>query len=137
MPRTPSTDLQYLSGFANEFASEALPGSLPQGCNSPQQVPRGLYAEQLSGTAFTMPRHEQRRSWLYRIRPSALHPRFERLARQPLIAAGALPTPNRLRWNPQPLPTEPTDFIDGSRRCPEWCEHLPVRRQPLDAARFL
>lgn len=113
MQRTPCEDLQYLSGFANEFASQALPGSLPQGCNSPQQVPYGLYAEQLSGTAFTVPRHEQRRSWLYRIRPSALHPRFERLARQPLTAAGAVPTPNRLRWNPQPMPAEPTDFIDG------------------------
>nr|WP_314489280.1 homogentisate 1,2-dioxygenase [uncultured Pseudomonas sp.] len=113
MQRTPSADVQYLSGFANEFASEALPGSLPQGCNSPQRAPYGLYAEQLSGTAFTMPRHEQRRSWLYRLRPSALHPRFERLARQPLAEADGQITPNRLRWNPQPLPTEPTDFIDG------------------------
>ncbi|MNC51345.1 Homogentisate 1,2-dioxygenase [compost metagenome] len=84
MNRDTSPDLHYLSGFGNEFASEALPGALPVGQNSPQKVPYGLYAELLSGTAFTMTRSELRRTWLYRIRPSALHPRFERLARQPL-----------------------------------------------------
>ncbi|WP_028696552.1 homogentisate 1,2-dioxygenase [Pseudomonas cremoricolorata] len=113
MQHAPSSDLQYLSGFANEFASEALLGALPMGQNSPQRVPHGLYAEQLSGTAFTMPRHEQRRSWLYRIRPSALHPRFERLAQQPLAAGIGAVNPNRLRWSPQALPEAPTDFIDG------------------------
>ncbi|MBM3107539.1 homogentisate 1,2-dioxygenase [Pseudomonas sp. P66] len=105
--------LDYLSGFGNEFASEALPGALPVGQNSPQKAPYGLYAELLSGTAFTMTRSESRRTWLYRIRPSALHPRFERLERQ--LAGGPLGpvTPNRLRWSPQPIPSEPTDFIDG------------------------
>lgn len=72
--------LDYLSGFGNEFASEALPGALPVGQNSPQKAPYGLYAELFSGTAFTMTRSEMRRTWLYRIRPSALHPRFERLS---------------------------------------------------------
>src|SRR5690606_3567723 len=62
--------LDYLSGFGNEFASEALPGALPVGQNSPQRCPYGLYAEQLSGTPFTAPRAQNRRSWLYRIRPS-------------------------------------------------------------------
>ncbi|HEU6455982.1 MAG TPA: homogentisate 1,2-dioxygenase, partial [Roseateles sp.] len=58
-----------MSGFANEFATEALPGALPAHRNSPQRVAYGLYAEQLSGTAFTAPRSHNRRSWLYRIRP--------------------------------------------------------------------
>ena len=72
--------LAYESGFGNEFATEALPGALPVGQNSPQRCPYGLYAEQLSGTAFTAPRGANRRSWLYRIRPAALHRgRFGRL----------------------------------------------------------
>lgn len=69
----------YQTGFANEFATEALPGALPVGHNSPQRAPYGLYAEQLSGTAFTAPRHTNRRSWLYRIRPAAMHLPFERI----------------------------------------------------------
>ncbi|MDE2614756.1 MAG: homogentisate 1,2-dioxygenase, partial [Burkholderiales bacterium] len=64
---------RYQSGFANEFATEALPGALPEGRNSPQKAPYGLYAEQFSATAFTAPRHVNRRSWLYRIRPAAVH----------------------------------------------------------------
>lgn len=110
---TSSREPAYQSGFGNEFASEALPGALPVGQNSPQKVPYGLYAEQFSGTAFTVPRSEARRTWMYRIRPSAAHPRFERLQRQ--INGGALGpvTPNRLRWNSFEIPQEPTDFIDG------------------------
>lgn len=107
--------LKYQSGFGNEFATEALAGSLPEGRNSPQKVAHGLYAEQISGTAFTAPRHSNLRSWFYRIRPAAMHTPFELMADtqfhnrfddQPV-------TPNRLRWDPRPLPTEPTDFIDG------------------------
>ena len=71
---------RYLSGFGNEFATEALPGALPVGQNSPQRAPYGLYAEQLSGTAFTAPRGANRRSWLYRIRPAAVHRPFARIA---------------------------------------------------------
>ena len=67
---------RYLSGFGNEHATEALPGTLPEGRNSPQEPPRGLYTEQISGTPFTAPRGHNRRSWLYRIRPSAMHPTF-------------------------------------------------------------
>src|SRR5215218_5193426 len=67
------TDPDYLSGFGNHFATEALPGALPEGRNSPQRPAFGLYAEQLSGTAFTAPRQENRRSWLYRLRPTADH----------------------------------------------------------------
>ncbi len=107
--------VDYLSGFGGEFASEALPGALPRGRNSPQHCPYGLYAEQLSGTAFTAPRHANRRSWLYRIRPSAAHGAFEPLPADPF--AGAHPcapaSPNQLRWDPLPLPEAPTDFIAG------------------------
>src|SRR3546814_7767946 len=71
------TTLQYQTGFGNNCATEALPGALPQGRNSPQTCPYGLYAEQLSGTAFTVSRAESRRSWLYRIRPAALQKRSE------------------------------------------------------------
>jgi len=112
----PQTDEPgYLSGFGNEFATEALPGALPQGRNSPQRCAYGLYAEQFSGTAFTAPRHANRRSWLYRIRPAVTHQPFERFAH---VALDEPPSdvpvsPNQLRWDPLPLPEEPTDFIDG------------------------
>jgi homogentisate 1,2-dioxygenase len=105
----------YQSGFGNEFASEALPGTLPEGRNSPQHAPYGLYTEQLSGTAFTAPRAANRRSWLYRIRPAAVHRAFTRIDCRRLTSCfGEMPTsPNRLRWNPLPIPSEPTDFVDG------------------------
>lgn len=103
---------QYLSGFGNEFSSEALPGALPVGQNSPQKVPYGLYSELLSGTAFTVARSEARRTWLYRIRPSAHHGQYHRLGRQLGSELGPV-TPNRLRWNPSPFPETPTDFLDG------------------------
>lgn len=107
--------LSYQSGFANEFASEALAGVLPVGRNSPQKVPYGLYAEQLSGTAFTAPRHVNRRSWLYRLRPSAVHKPFEPLAHATFHNRfdEAPATPNQLRWDPRALPAAPTDFVDG------------------------
>src|SRR5690606_30672121 len=105
-------NLEYLSGFGNQSSSEALPGALPVGQNSPQKVPYGLYTELLSGTAFTVPRSEARRTWLYRIRPSAKHRKYQRLERQLDSALGSV-TPNRLRWNPAPTPQAATDFIDG------------------------
>lgn len=118
MIRDTSPDLHYLSGFGNEFASEALPGALPVGQNSPQKAPYGLYAELLSGTAFTMARSELRRTWLYRIRPSALHPRFERLARQPLTAPLGPSTPTACAGAPSPyLPSPP---ISSKAGCPWW-----------------
>ena len=75
-----ATVLSYQSGFGNEFATEALPGTLPEGRNSPQRAAHGLYAEQISGTAFTAPRHQNRRTWCYRIHPGAQHAPFELLA---------------------------------------------------------
>ncbi|NWB89593.1 homogentisate 1,2-dioxygenase [Pseudomonas agarici] len=108
-----ATTLAYQSGFGNEFSSETLSGALPVGQNSPQKAPYGLYTELFSGTAFTMARGETRRTWMYRIQPSAKHPAFARLDRQ--LAGGPLGavTPNRLRWSPLEIPAEPTDFIDG------------------------
>ncbi len=108
-----SADLAYQSGFGNEFSTEALPGALPVGQNSPQKAPYGLYAELFSGTAFTMVRSEARSTWMYRIQPSARHPAFVKLARQLAGGGQGAVTPNRLRWNPLPMPVEPTDFIDG------------------------
>jgi homogentisate 1,2-dioxygenase len=106
-----------MTGFGNHFATEAVPGALPVGRNSPQHVPFGLYAEQLSGTAFTAPRAENRRSWLYRLRPTAMHAPYRPCARPSRLRSGPFdevpPSPNRLRWNPLPLPAEPTDFVDG------------------------
>ena len=108
--------IAYQSGFGSEFATEALEGALPVGRNSPQRPPYGLYAEQLSGTAFTVPRHANRRSWLYRIRPAVLHGAFEPFP-QPLLATAPFDetqtSPNQLRWDPFPLPDAPTDFVDG------------------------
>ena len=107
---------RYLSGFGNEFATEAVAGALPVGRNSPQQAPLGLYAEQLSGTPFTAPRAELRRSWLYRIRPTASHAPYCRRD-DGLLRSGPFheieTPPNRLRWDPLPMPSKPTDFIDG------------------------
>jgi homogentisate 1,2-dioxygenase len=106
----------YRSGFGNEVATEAVPGALPEGQNSPQKVPFGLYAEQLSGTAFTAPRGENRRSWLYRLRPAASHPPYAPHG-QGLLRSGPFdevpPTPNRLRWNAPEMPKVKTDFVDG------------------------
>ena len=105
----------YQSGFGNEFASEAVPGALPVGQNSPQRVAHGLYAEQLSGTAFTAPRHLGRRSWLYRIRPAAVHQPFQLRAHATFHNRfDEVPaTPNQLRWDPPPLASTPTDFVEG------------------------
>lgn len=112
------SEIRYQSaGFGSHFADEAEPGALPVGRNSPQQCPLGLYAEKLSGSAFTAPRHQNFRSWLYRIQPSAGHPPFERLSapnlRSSPTPASEGPTPNQLRWRPQPMPDTPSDFVDG------------------------
>lgn len=115
-----SKELKYLSGFGNEFASEdpRCPGALPEGQNSPQKCPYGLYAEQLSGSAFTAPRGANRRSWLYRIRPSVLHMPFKKMDRG-LITHNwdeVEPNPNQLRWHPFDIPKKTekkVDFVQG------------------------
>jgi homogentisate 1,2-dioxygenase len=107
---------QYQSGFGNEFATEAVPGALPHGQNSPQNSPLGLYTEQFSGSSFTAPRSSNRRTWTYRIRPSVTQRPFEQTSNG-LIRSGpfdeAVPTPNQLRWDPVPLPERPTNFVEG------------------------
>ena len=120
MSSSPPSSFTYQSGFGNEHASEAVKGALPLGQNSPQRAPLGLYAEQLSGTAFTVPRARSRRTWLYRIRPSVVHeayvpspnPRVRGNFNGGTAAAsgGGVLTPNQLRWFPSPLPAIGTDI---------------------------
>lgn len=108
---------KYNSGFGNHFATEALAGALPEGRNSPQKVKYGLYAEQLTGSAFTMPRAQNFRSWLYRIRPSVMQTPFRPYEGNDHIKSTPFDdrhlTPSQLRWSPVAIPTGETDFIDG------------------------
>lgn len=108
-------DVQYQSGFGNEFATEAIEGALPQGQNSPQRVARGLYAEQLSGTPFTVPQKSNQRTWLYRIRPSVMHKPFKSYAHKAFKSTPFEgPTnPSQARWNPLPFPKKSVDLIDS------------------------
>lgn len=110
--------LKYQNGFGNNFATEAVPGALPAGRNSPQRAPHDLYAELISGTAFTAPRAENRRSWLYRRQPSVMVGRYQPYS-QTLWCTGAAQgvtvPPEPLRWSPCAIPSEPTDFVDGLR----------------------
>uniref|UniRef100_A0A671T519 Homogentisate 1,2-dioxygenase n=1 Tax=Sinocyclocheilus anshuiensis TaxID=1608454 RepID=A0A671T519_9TELE len=112
--------LKYMSGFGNEFASEdpRCPGSLPEGQNNPQVCPYGLYAEQLSGSAFTCPRSTNKRSWLYRILPSVRHKPFTPMSCGDLTENwnDVEPDPNQLRWKPFNIPKSSeikVDFISG------------------------
>ena len=111
-------DLVYQSGFGNDFESEAVQGALPQGQNSPQKCAYGLYAEQLSGSAFTAPRGRNERSWLYRIRPSVLHTsRFQSIdiahwKSAPQQGRSALPL-GQYRWDPIPEAAANTTFAHG------------------------
>ena len=111
-----TTKLHYQPGFGNGFATEALPGALPEGQNSPQRAPYGLYAELVSGTAFTQPRADNLRTWVYRMRPSAVHGAFGQIdngrLRTPPFDEGVL-TPQQMRWDPTPVPDEKTDLISG------------------------
>ncbi len=111
-----TTELHYMTGFGNEFETEALPGALPRGQFSPQKVEYGLYAEQFNSTAFTAPRADNRRNWFYRIRPSVVmgdyEPMDNGLVRTAPITEVPTP-PTMLRWDPVAIPAEPTDFIDG------------------------
>jgi len=108
----------YMSGFGNEFATEAVAGALPQGQNSPQKPAFGLYAEQINGTAFTAPRSQNKRSWMYRIRPSVVHRPYERIDNGLLRSTPfneVETTPNQLRWDPVAIPAQPTTFVQGLR----------------------
>jgi homogentisate 1,2-dioxygenase len=110
-------DSHYLSGFGNHFSSEAVRGTLPVDQNSPQKVAHGLYAEQLSGSAFTAPRSANLYSWLYRIRPSVMHKSFvplEELTAKTMYQPKHV-NPNQMRWNPLPQPASPTNFLQSLR----------------------
>lgn len=118
MSATNQAPRHYQSGFGNQFESEAVAGALPQGRNSPQRVPHGLYAELLSGSAFTAPRAENRRIWLYRRQPSVVGGSYLPYAQRWLrsgAAAGVAAAPNPLRWHPIAIPLDATDFVDGLR----------------------
>ena len=110
----------YMPGFGNDFETEALPGALPQGQNSPQRCAYGLYAEQLSGTPFTAPRGQNERTWCYRIRPSVKHTgRFRRIdlpyfKTAPHVIEGVTSL-GQYRWDPVPVPEEPLTFLTGMR----------------------
>ncbi|KAJ3683118.1 hypothetical protein LUZ60_013345 [Juncus effusus] len=110
---------EYLSGFGGHFSSEAIPGSLPRNQNNPLRCPLGLYAEQLSGTSFTSPRHLNQLSWFYRIKPSVTHEPFHpcdptnhRLVSE-FNQQTSSTNPTQLRWKPENFPESLTDFIDG------------------------
>jgi len=108
----------YMSGFGNSFETEALPGALPVGRNSPQKVSYGLYAEQLSGSPFTAPQASNERSWLYRVRPGVRHTgRFQKvdggnLRTAPEREETGLPL-GQLRWGPAPIPQVKLTFVTG------------------------
>lgn len=110
----------YMTGFENSFATEAVPNALPLARNSPQKAPLGLYAEQLSGSAFTAPRHSNKRTWFYRIRPSVQHGRGFRRVDAGLIRTAPCRDESNLpiaqmRWAPIAIPDEPCDFLSGLR----------------------
>jgi homogentisate 1,2-dioxygenase len=110
--------LLYQTGFGNEFATEAVPGALPQGRNSPQRAPYQLYAELISGTAFTAPRAENRRTWVYRRQPSVVAGAFQPCEQTGWLSGaqpGAVLPPEPLRWNPFDIPADAGDFVDGMR----------------------
>src|SRR5215208_7313478 len=140
--------LRYMTGFGGHFETEAVEGTLPRGRNSPQRPAYGLYAEQVSGSSFTSPRNENRRSWLYRMRPTADHRPFVAYDGASLFAAPPSTeplAPNRLRWDPPALP-DGTDFVDGlatmlHARAPEELEgcgvHLYRATRSMDGRVFV
>ncbi len=146
--RSSGLSLKYLSGFGSYHESEALPGALPVGRNSPQKTPFGLYAEQISGSSFTMPRAQNLRSWLYRLRPSAMHKPYRRIGEGMVRTAPsheAECSPNRLRWSPMDPPFEAVDFLDGlhtlatcgDSRLQHGCgAHVYVANRSMEERRF-
>ncbi len=119
-PCLPTPHAGYLPGFGNDFETEALPGALPQGMNSPQKCNYGLYGEQLSGTAFTAPSHQNERTWCYRIRPSVQHTHRFALIDHPYWKSApcidtAIISLGQYRWDPVPVPDQPLNWITGMR----------------------
>ncbi len=129
-----AAERRYQSGFGNEYATEAVPGALPQGRNSPQRAPFDLYPELISGTAFTAPRHENRRTWLYRRQPSVVAGRYQAYA-QPHWTTGAdremALAPEPLRW--APLPLDGADYRLRRRHAHRWPPTAMPRRRAASA----
>jgi homogentisate 1,2-dioxygenase len=119
-PSNGGTTDGYMPGFGNDFETEALPGALPQGMNSPQRVNYGLYAEQLSGTAFTAPSHQNERTWCYRIRPSVKHShRYEKIdlsywKTAPHVVEDVISL-GQYRWDPMAHGAKPLTWLTGMR----------------------
>jgi homogentisate 1,2-dioxygenase len=116
LAREKAASLSYSTGFGNEHSSEAIAGALPVGRNSPQRPAFGLYTELLSGTSFTELRANTRRTWLYRIRPSIVHPPFERIGNGAMLTPPFRDVPlepNILFWPPRPAPAAELDFVSG------------------------
>ena len=113
---------RYQNGFGSYMETEAVEGALPVGQNSPQKPAYGLYAEKLSGTAFTAPRNENKQSWLYRVVPacsvSPFVPESEAVSSpsSPSSSPALKYLPDQFRWNPFPSPSKPTDFVDGMQQ---------------------
>ncbi len=119
-PSLPGAHEGYMPGFGNDFETEALPGALPQGMNSPQRCAYGLYGEQLSGTAFTAPGHRNERTWCYRIRPSVKHSRRYRPVEMPHWRSAPCVDPaivslGQYRWDPVPHSEAPLTWLTGMR----------------------
>ena len=127
----------YMPGFGNDFETEALPGALPQGMNSPQKCNYGLYGEQLSGTAFTAPSHQNERTWCYRIRPSVKHShRYEKID-LPYWKSAPHVDPDvislgQYRWDPVPMGEQGLTWLTGMRTMTTagGCEHPGRHGQP-------
>ena len=119
-PSIPGPHPGYMPGFGNDFETEALPRALPEGMNSPQKCNYGLYGEQLSGTAFTAPSHQNERTWCYRIRPSVKHThRFTKTA-LPYFKSAPCIDPDVLslgqyRWDPVPHSGAALTWLTGMR----------------------
>ena len=106
--------LAYQSGFGSHLQSEAVPNALPKGQNSPKHAPHGLYAEQMNGSAFTRPRHQNLRSWLYRILPSVAHGDFQETKHHGFMQPQSqVALPNQLRWSALPHPKGAIDFVQS------------------------
>ena len=111
--------MNYLHGFANHFESEALAGALPKAQNSPQHAPLGLYAEQINGSAFTSPRHQNLKTWMYKIKPSVIQGKFQEVGHGTWLSdthkGKVIKTPEALRFHPYPeaTPAKKINFIDS------------------------
>ncbi|XP_065669364.1 homogentisate 1,2-dioxygenase isoform X2 [Hydra vulgaris] len=110
-----ASNLKYMTGFNNEFSSEAIENTLPPYGNTPQKCPYGLYAEQLNGTSFTSPRTHNKRTWFYRVLPSVKHKPFEPYNMGNFNGDwnNRFPNPNQIKWDPFELPEDPIDFVDS------------------------